>query len=98
MSRMGERWSGASLSIGPLVVTSILAGTDGRSTRTSPVGAEGRGVAGTVPAPPPAHALTEIPASTPSGSIHRICRNTSTAIICATLSLARPTALVVHDD
>ena len=55
------------------------------------------GGCGPVPPEPPAEQAAS-PASTPSGSIHRISRNTSTAIMCATLSLARPTVLVIHDD
>src|ERR1700704_4908664 len=99
---MGERLSGVSFSVGALVVTSILPGTDGRSTLMSAAsgpgpGRPGSGGCGPVAlVPPPGQAAS--PATTPSGSIHRICRNTSTAIISATLSLARPTVLVIHDD
>ena len=97
---MGDRLSGALLSVGALVVTSILAGIAGRSSLASDnpeTGARGGGGCGSLAvAPPPGQAAS--PASTPSGSIHRICPNTSTAIMCATLSLARPTVLVIHED
>src|SRR4051812_22040876 len=102
MSRIGDRLSGEVPSVGALVVTSILAGIEGSSTLRSdgsePGGAGGgRGGCGTLPVVPPAGQAAS-PASTPSGSIHRISRNTSTAIMRATLSLARPTVLVIHDD
>src|SRR5213078_2224886 len=104
MSSTADRLSGAWLSFGALVVTSILAGIDGSSRRVSgrsgppaagPPGGRGGG------GPPPVVAprgQAASPASAPSKSIRRICPNTSTAIMCATLSLARPTALVIHDD
>src|SRR5262249_35033744 len=111
MSRIGDRLSGALPSVGALVVTSIRAGIAGSSSLPSEGSVPGRGTApapalpGTggwgpvVPFGPwgqAAHPAS--PASTPSGSIHRICPNTSTAILCATSSLARPRALVSHDD
>src|SRR3954452_22244040 len=99
MSRTADRLSGALASVGVLVVTSILAGIAGSSTLMLEASGDGPrgGGGGCGPLPAPAeHAAS--PAATPSGSIHRISRNTSTAIMRATLSLARPTVLVIHDD
>src|ERR1044071_9401348 len=101
MSRIGELLSADVPSVGALVVTVILAGIDGSSIRPSdrsgPGAPGGRVGCGPVGGAPP-RGQPASPASPPSRSIHRICPNTSTAIMCATLSLARPTALVIHDD
>ena len=98
MSRTGDRLSGALPSVGALVVTSILAGIRGRSTLISAGAAVGaRRLDRSVVDRHPEQAASPASSAERKASI-AYARNTSTAIMSATVSLARPTVLVIHDD